>query len=65
MAKQFLSDEQVKVLDQKEWNVIPNCAFIKLYKDEHKPQHWLEYSKILGFDPTKQIVKVLAVGTSK
>lgn len=65
MAKEFLTKKQKEQLDSKEWNVLPNCKYIKLYQDEHKPKNWLEYAEILGFDASKKVVTVLAIATLK
>jgi len=62
---EFLTDKQKETLDAKDWNIIPKGAFITLYKHEFEVDVWRRYAEILGFDASKRVVKVLAIGTSK
>jgi hypothetical protein len=60
----FLTENQIKTLKEKKWNVLPKGAYITLYKDEFRPDIWEMHCKTLGEDPDKDKILILIFGTN-
>ena len=48
MAKNFLNEEQVEVLESKDWTVKPKGFRITLFAKEHNHGVWKQMCKIAG-----------------
>ena len=49
LEKLFLTRNQVKLLKDKEWSLVPSCAYISLSKEDFKKESvWEDICEILG-----------------
>lgn len=57
----FLTEEQVSKLQEAQWDVIPDCRYIKLYKDEMNYFAWVSLCQDLGVDIAVDHVRILCI----
>jgi hypothetical protein len=62
MSTKFLTEDQVEHLEEYGWDVTPECASIKLYRDEISPRAWNEICKHLKVNTELESATVLFIG---
>jgi len=61
MEKTFLSKEQISTLEELQWDVIPDPAYIKIYRDELDHFAWVDLCQTLGVDISVDHVRMLVI----
>lgn len=58
----FLNENQVKVLEAKEWVVKPNGCYVILYSKDYSETDWSDICKVIGCSVESTEVKILTFG---
>jgi hypothetical protein len=61
MEKTFLSKEQISKLEEMQWDVIPNCAYIQIYLDDLPYTDRVDLCQTLDVDINVDHVRILAI----
>lgn len=62
--KNFLEENQIKELTQKEWEVRPKCFYNIIYRDEVPSKVWNSLCRISKVSSDCTEIKLLSVGVA-
>ena len=58
----FLNEEQIDLLNSKNWRVYPNSNYIELRKKDFYTKYWEEICKQLNISTDEKYVYILYIG---